>query len=331
MAGPSGAGMVASYLRSMRGGSRRTDARTALRRELGKHGRDPDYVDFDCYALCMECGHLVEPPKQGSPMRRDTTPGPDMRECPACGTRGLADLRHTPTAYSLSALESDEPKFPAMRVLGFVTSLAALVLLGGPVFLDILDDPGAVDQWFRGSLLLGMLVLLVIGFLPSPRIELDDEGAGEGRPRRWRLPRAGQVLGSLPWRTRPVSGRVRSETGDLLRAPLSGRPCVAYEVAVRSDDDPSASMSSWTLLEQDNVEFHVGEVEVERGDALLTLPRSLAWRGVLAKQGERVKRFMRMRGLLDVEEVYVYETIVAPGDSCSVVAGDDSGPARICA
>ena len=90
-------------------------------------------------------------------------------------------------------------------------------------------------------------------------------------------------------------------------------------------------MSSWTLLEQDNVEFHVGEVEVERGDALLSLPRSLAWRGVVAKQGEQVKRFMRMRGVLDVEEVYVYETIVAPGDGCSVVAGDDNGPARVCA
>lgn len=331
MAGPSGSGMVQSYLRTMRGGSRRDNGRSVLRRELAKRGRDPDYVDFDCYALCMACGHLVEPPSAGSPMRREPTPGPDMRECPACGTRGLADLRHTPTAYSLSALERDEPNFPVLRALGFVASLAALVLLGGPVFLDILDRPGAVDQWFRGALLLGMLVLLVIGFLPSRRVKLDDAGAGAGRPRRWRLAGAGQALGSLPWGARPVRGRVRSEGGELLRAPLSGRPCVAYEVAVRSDDDPSASMSSWTLLEQDNVDFHVGEVEVERGGALLSLTRRLAWRGVLGKQEAHVKRFMRMRGLLDVEEVYVYETIVAAGDSCSVVAGEDDAPARVCA
>ncbi|MBC8073133.1 MAG: hypothetical protein IAG13_32725, partial [Deltaproteobacteria bacterium] len=59
----------------------------------------------------------------------------------------------------------------------------------------------------------------------------------------------------------------------LLRAPLSGTPCVAYELAIRTDDAVLAPDPTWLLLEHHNAAFEVAGVRVEPDSVRLELPR----------------------------------------------------------
>lgn len=124
--------------------------------------------------------------------------------------------------------------------------------------------------------------------------------------------------------------RDRAEaTADLLHAPLSGRPCIAYEVAVRDDDDPDGKLPSWRLLEQDNTGFRVGELEVAASEARLRLRREDFTHSTVGAMEAGARRYMRMRGLLEGEAVYVYETIVAPGDQCEVGRRKTNAPITV--
>jgi hypothetical protein len=292
------------YLRASRagGGSGRREYLTALRRETAKYGRSPDLVEFDCFFLCMSCGHLSDP-RVGDPMRREAHEGP--RNCAMCGAVGLVDLRQTPMVHSLSALETSEeqPSLGArvgkvFRVLGLAGTAAGLLAFVDSLGVSIVVIGTALAGWAASSRFV---------FGPSvPRRSL---------PRRWRMPQTSKRPGAQPHR------RVRAQaqsSAELLRAPLSGRPCIAYEVAVRDDDDATGSPSSWRLVEQDNVGFRVGELEVAPGEALLQLRRELLSKGTIGSENDAIRRYLRMRGLLDSEAVYIYETILAPADACEL-------------
>ena len=292
-----------------------------LRRELAKLGRDPDLAPFECFLLCMACGHMTSP-ERSDPMRGGAKPAHETR-CSACGTTGLADLRHTPTVHSLTELEDDEAE-PTIgqrvgRGVGVGSVLLVLATVGAAIFSD---GFGAIELMQAAAIL---IPLALIGMAMIPRVR----GSSEGRklPRRWRLPKFG--LDRLGRRRKAARGVATTDTGDLLRAPLSGRPCLAYEIAVRGDDSPDRSFSSWRLVEQDNAEFRVGEVEVPRGGAVLRIPRELASAGVVSGEAEPTQHYMRMRGFLGSDEVYIYETILAPGDDCRVLTGDEQRPAQL--
>jgi hypothetical protein len=332
MAGPSGAGAVQAYLRSMRGTARRSahrEYRAALRKEVAKSGRHPDLVEFDCFFLCMTCGHLAEP-LSGDPMRSQ---GPAAGgRCPMCGEPGLVDLRHTPTVCSLSALEASEPQPSRWRragkVLGVLSVFALVSSLGAFVVHGQLGDELGL---FAAGFILAALMMMSLPLLPSLASVLT--GVRRNRrvlPRRWRLSRSALDLRGRSRLRAKVRGRAREGSGsELLRAPLSGRPCLAYEVAVRDDASAARSYGSWRLVEQDNVGFRVDDLEVGRGQALLRLPRELASRGMLMSQGEATQRFMRMRGLLETEDVHVYETILAPGAECRVGRCEHTGATEV--
>ncbi|HLT38214.1 MAG TPA: hypothetical protein VK034_18140 [Enhygromyxa sp.] len=334
MAGPSGAGMVQAYLRMSRSsgaGSRRREYLTALRRETAKigrgpesSGRNPDLVEYDCLFLCMSCGHLSEP-RVGDPMRSEAQVGP--RPCGMCGASGLVDLRQTPMVHSLSALESTDINPSRARwvgktfgVLGVVGAIAGMIALFGPALLD------ALDRLEAGFMLVSLGVVASVLFARAVSSLLGPSTRRRTLPRRWRMPRRARLPGAT------THGRVRGQVetaSELLRAPLSGRPCVAYEVAVRDDADASASSPSWRLLEQDSVGFRVNEVEVAPGEALLKLRREPFSNGVIGSENETTRRFMRTRGLLASEDVFVYETILAPGAPCTVSRRDVDAPVLV--
>jgi hypothetical protein len=308
MAGPSGAGMVQAYLRMSRSGaqSRRREYLTALRRETAKYERPLDLVEFDCFFLCMACGHLSEP-RVGDPMRTDAQVG--AQRCAMCSSPGLVDLRQNPMVHSLCELEANDINHSrlgtAARYLGVIG------LVGGLVGLLYWATTTNYEAEF-----LFALIFLVGGLLVTKAaVSLRGRSTPRALPRRWRMPRTAKLPGAQAQRR--VSGSVESDA-ELLRAPLSGRPCVAYEVAVRDDAKPTGSHASWRLIEQDNVDFSIGELEVAAGDGQLELRRELLAHGTIGSQGESTRRYLRMRGLLDSEDVYIYETVLEPGDVCAV-------------
>ena len=328
MAGPSGAGSVAHFLKTTRSprASAQREIRAAIRREAAKHGRNiGEFVGFECYELCMDCGYMVEP-TQADPMRSDPFVDRSKR-CPACGVQGLADLRHTATADSLCELEgvdksrSTNQRFG--RALGLVAGVTTLV---GITVLMAVGDGSPTEA----ALAMAPMTLISLPMLVS----LGTGGGSQQRsmPRRWRLPMLGKGLHARPRkRTRGrAEARVDGEEwGDLLRAPLSGRPCLAYEVGVRDGADRRrASLDSWRLLEQDNVAFEVGGVSIARGQALLRLPRQLANKGMMMTSDTKTRQFMRMRGLPEAEVLHVYETVLLPGQSVAV-GQVDGGPTHV--
>jgi hypothetical protein len=332
MAGPSGIGAVQDYIRAARsaGGSRRSEYMTALRRELAKHGRDPDLVEFDCFFLCMSCGHLSEP-RRGDPMRSEAREIP--RECAMCGAQGLVDLRQTSMVESLLTLESSEAQprrgswilkiFGVLGLMGALFGVLSLIEL-----MPFAEQLGAYDRLggLRWQVMVIMLVGALIAWIAFVRHVPGSSAPRRTLPRRWRMPQTSKQSGAQP------HARVRNQpelATDLLHAPLSGRPCIAYEVAVRDDDDAKGPLSSWRLLEQDNVGFRVGELEVAPGEALLQRRRELVRTGSIAVMDEPTRRYMRMRGLLGNETVYIYETILAPGDVCEVSRGKANGPVLV--
>lgn len=333
MAGPSGAGMVQAYLRMSRAArvsSGRREYLTALRRESNKHGgadeERPDLVAFDCMHYCMSCGHLSEP-RVGDPMRREAQAGP--RRCEMCGATGLVDLRETGMVEALSQLEvSDQnPSRGAkvaklLGVFGLAAAFAGVIaLLGQDLF------SGSMAETVSAGFL--ALPVAVVGCAVVARALGNVFGPSSGRrslPRRWRMPQTAKRPAALAQAR--VHGEVEPMT-ELLRAPLSGRPCIAYEVAVRDDADPASSFSSWRLVEQDNVGFRVGDVDVAAGEALLQRRRELVASGVLGSLDAGQRRFMRERGLLDSEDVHVYETILEPGAAVAVRRRDANAPVLV--
>lgn len=346
MAGPSGAGMVQSYLRSMRSSnrSRSRDIRAAMRREIARAGasvgyQDPELAPFECFSLCMSCGYLSAPSSLEStsdPMRGAEATERGSQRCMACGEHGLADLRHTPTVYSLGELEEDErpPSRGAQAAKIFVLSTLGVGLLAYMVrFVD-----GALSQTpiFEGvgpeltlSLIAPVLlpVVLMLGWVVHQARNL--RSTARTTPRRWRLARG---FGQRLRRPEQLERGVARETGELLRAPISGQPCLAYEVAICEEDleYPTAMPGSdaWRLVEQDNVAFQVGDQRIPRGEALLRIPRSLAKVIPLDRRSPQLSRFLRMRGLLESDQLRAFEIVVLPGQRYAVGQNPDE-PAQL--
>jgi hypothetical protein len=296
--------MAAASDRAMRASSIKSGRReyfATLRREVAKHGREIDLAEFECLFLCMDCGHLSEP-RSGDPMRFDAQVGP--RNCARCGAVGLLDLRQTSIVHSLSELEATDVRSSWAARAGKIFGVLGITAASGWLFV--------AELGFLGVPVAALGVMQLARFGSSL---FGDFRSRRSRPRRWRMPQTSTRPGAAPHEG--VRGRVDA-AGELLRAPLSGRPCVAYEVAVRDDDDPTGPLSSWRLIDQDNAGFQLGEFEVSPGEALLQLERELNGHGIIGGKDPATRRYMRMRGLLDGEEVFIYETILAPGDSCEL-------------
>jgi hypothetical protein len=137
-------------------------------------------------------------------------------------------------------------------------------------------------------------------------------------PVRWHLP--------LPPRATLPAVRVRgavAAAGELIVAPLTGRPCIAYEVGVRTDRDLSASLETWLLLEQRSIAFTVNGRSFAPNSVRFVLPRRAL--DVSRLPAARVARFRKERALSPSDvALVVTETIVPPGTQLDIHAAEVS-------
>ena len=100
-------------------------------------------------------------------------------------------------------------------------------------------------------------------------------------------------------------------TEAVLRAPFTGRACVAYEVAVLFDHPGDAWPPIWALREMRSCPFEVDGREVAKDHAMLTTATALVETPVMSEEQKR--RFLRERGLFVADGRFdLYEAIVAP-------------------
>jgi hypothetical protein len=211
-----------------------------MRRENAKSGGGmSEVVGFDCFSLCMTCGYLAEPAR-GDPMRTETVDGKPV-SCPACGRAGLADLRHTPTVFSLNELERSEDEPSRLARFGRVFGRALGIGIAGAILVGsvamVIDGSSSIgDGLDRAALAVGPIAVVSLPVV-APLLS-GSAVIRRAKPRRWRLPQVRQ-FDRAPWSRKRVRGTARASS-ELLTAPLSGRPCLAYEIGVRDDDGATA-------------------------------------------------------------------------------------------
>ncbi len=322
----SGAHIVQDTIRSLRRAQGAFD-RARIPRTTGALARvravDPrDYAAFPCYRLCMECGYLDDP-VAADPNRTVAGPPGVGHTCPKCQQPAITDLGHTPTVLALAQVdEHDAPAraSSARRTLVRMTGVGALVGVAamiGYFLYTLVDKQGGIDPFYF-LLWFGSLMPFLFTARALQR-QMAERSTAKRMPARWRMPApVGQNV-----RARAVQrGPVRCEQE--IVAPLTGRPCVAYEVAVRRDPDPDAPLGTWLLLEQRNTEIAIADETIAVDTADLQLLRT---RYITDPEGpDPADVFLRQRGLMPTEDVVLYETIIEEGAVCEVRGGSRGIP-----
>lgn len=267
---------------------------------------------FPCLFLCGECGYLATEPTRPDPSLPPMFDGTPRRTetCPACKQRGWIDLGYTAYAEVLRAREAEDRRHPPER-LKWRIRLASLST-GGAIGLG-----GVAGVVLSGLAALSAPLVVTLGAAAVGLTHaFGRHGLGRSimtekidNPSRWHIP--------LPLpdpRARPASrlvGHVRP-TGALLRAPLSGRMCVGYDLGVLFDAPGDAWPPIWVLRE-----VHTGTYEVEgrtisADSTQIALPILPVAAPVL--DHDQQARFLRERGLFLADGQFdFFEAIVEPG------------------
>jgi len=281
--------------------------------------------------MCISCGYLVVPAERtwaaGDPLR--TEGGGDRRDtaCPSCGARQWADLGEPATITALRHVDAVEAPTRvsagtrALRRLWAVTRGVSGIAIGAALIVGLVTSTIA-----RGGLLVVLypmlvgLVIVVVATVVDAVREVRDVRPAE-LPARWHL--------ALPDGRAPavaISGIARA-TGPLLRAPLTGRPCIAYELGVRTDADGGAPESTWLLLEQRSTAFTVDETRYPPDAVRLDLVRIPI--DPEAFDERRIQHAMRSRGFLASDvTLALFEAIVPDEAAIDVRPVASTSPAR---
>ena len=254
-----------------------------------------------CASLCSACGYLRQPSIDGGyRVAADEAPSGG---CPACGGDGWVDLRSEDV---LIALSENESFAMAQTVLGWAMQSAGVLLLGTAVVF--LASMLALLFLSTGALLPAGLttiatVLTAVALLRR-LYELGRPPRPRPLPMRWRYalpsPAPPQVDGDPVWLQ-----------GDPILAPLSGRPCLAYDVGIRIDDDARAPLGRWLLVEQGSASLLTPNATLPEGHVWLELRERTLHRPESPEDEERLHRFLRERGF-NSPDLFVFETIVEP-------------------
>lgn len=265
-------------------------------------GRTADEsAEHPCGSLCSQCGYLRNPVIEAG--YRVAVGEAPRGCCPSCGAEAWLDLRRDDVMLALSENEA----FALDRTVRkwAMESGSTLVLGSLGLFLGVM-----LAQLFlgNGTLMPAGLTMIATALAAIAITRRMYELGGPPRPRalpmrwRWALPSPQP----LQLRDEPVT-----LVGDPLIAPLSGRACVAYDIAVRSDDDGRASLGTWHLIEQQTAALRADAGTVERGKAWLELTERRLFEPDSADELQRVERFLRERGFTPHDH-HVFETVVAP-------------------
>jgi hypothetical protein len=267
-----------------------------------------------CSVVCASCGYLQlvdEPaPLAGDPHRRsELLPVPVTRtaRCPGCDSTSWAETRLEGTAQVLRNVDGVRETAlarPGMdRAASVVMVASATSLLGVIVWLAM----RWMDQARIGFvMMIGVFVLGLVALALRQAKQTFEAPAIAPAPVRWHLPLPPR--GALP--AAPVSGRATA-IGELILAPVTGRPCLAYEVGVRTDRDLTAPLETWLLLEQRSIAFAVGEHRFAPNSMRFMLPRRAL--DVARLPAARLARFRTERALsLGDVSIVITEEIVTP-------------------
>ena len=172
----------------------------------------------------------------------DPQVGTRSATCPRCGAVHRADLREEAVLEQLKTMDEAlvHSRGPVARLGGRAVAGAAIVALGGLavagagtfvyVFAKALFDGLLLFKDVAGLAFLGAIGMIagiygIVGFAHPMFTRFGDKR--RALPLRWR--------GS-------------DDAAGL--SPLTGRPCVAYEIGIRSDDDVDAAAGTWLLRER---------------------------------------------------------------------------------
>lgn len=261
-----------------------------------------------CHFLCLGCGYMV-PQRVGGYRDAAKAHDPPTDRCPGCGGHDWADLR---SEAAMEWLGDGEHRWRRSRWRDFADDppwpLAVLLLITTLVWVGFVPL-ALVPKLLATAAAVGVSIALVVRGQHRVRRRL-------GRPARWRLalPRGAAA---------PVAqGPVRAQTAEAtLRAPISGRPCLAYELALREDEELAAPARTWLLIEQAAVDLQVGDQRIAGDRVRLEIPRQM-----IRGRGEALAGVLRRRGLSDVaRDLVVCETIVRPGEPLQVLEHADGG------
>lgn len=312
MYGASGGVSVKAGPSAKPSGRRKAQREAQRRAKMRSSQRDQDGPEFrrpDAAFVCGNCGRLGWPPARATdPLRRDAMQTrPELPPCPHCKEELWLDLGLATTALALRDHEDEAVR--ARRSL--VTRAGGLAAIG------------SVFGWFLGLAagggvlcLLIALAMAAIGALVVVRDHAQRHDRSELLPRRW-------SMASFPTQSlTAVQGPIEL-LAEPLRAPLSGRPCVAWEVGVRRDRDAEAPLGSWELLEQRIAAATVKGRCLDPEATMLDMPRRHFGTTPGCSLDDAAQVFLRRRGFGDTRfEAELYETIVEVGEGVALSEED---------
>lgn len=263
--------------------------------------------------MCSECGRLTWPDAGSASPHRSSEEAPQRAECPHCESRAWIDLRRESTAIAIREGEQ-----------GFAAEESAPV--------DILRKAGLgfvvgsfVGILATNSLLAGLCIALLAGLaggLAGVRLRRMSVPQVRTLPDRWSL-----ALPPSAKATSTIEGV--AEDVELLRSPLTGRTCVAYEVGLRADLDSTGELSSWALLEQRVASMSIAGTVVSPEVTFVELPRES--HGELSPDSldAAAVEWLLERGFTPVgSNLMVFESVLVPEGRLSLVQSSEGAVLR---
>lgn len=291
--------------------SRRARLRPALKRAQIRQSRsrEDEAVSIACALLCAECGRLEWPTgsEANSPMRHDPDAAPRRGPCPHCEEELWLDLGRPSTALAVRVAEEESLRAPSTysRVVVNATGASAAAAFIGVIGFGLVW-PTAIAAALTG---------VAVG-LHSLRQRQREGTRNRSLPDRWSM-------------TLPPSGATKDvatgpvEAAEPLRSPITGTPCIAYDVRLREDDDPEAKLATWALIEQRIAASSIGDVEVPEATHLSLRPHRL---GALSdvELDDAARAWLQARGFSPGgSPLHLFETVVEPGQTVSLARGSD--------
>lgn len=301
---------------SARPSGRRQAQRKAQRRYMQRQKRrteGPEETELGGALVCGNCGQLGLASQGAGDPHRDQASALTRAPCSHCGECSWIDLGRPSNALALRTNEDDDARRTEL-VPGRAIARGLMGLALG-MFVGLIGGGGWVFTLVVAGLAGLVAVLLTIRSAQAVRIE-----SPQSLPMRWAmvLPPAAEDMQEVE---RIVSGSAEVR-GELLRAPLSGRSCAAYEIGVRRDDDAEAPLATWNLLEQKIAELVVDGDRVDPARTRLELPRQRLGSLLEFQLDEPARVYLRQRGIgAEVVSVELFETIIEPGAEVSIAIG----------
>ena len=289
-------------------GKRRRRPRLPAR--LRHVGRTSEEAHHPCGRLCSSCG-FIDRPRLDDGYRVGAGAGA-QGDCPNCGANAWLDLGQDDVVQALAENEAFASSDAAEESTMASAGVAAVGGLGVAAAIALAQT--AYVAGFVVVAVVAATVAFILGVTVGTRVYRALRAPqSDALPSRWHL--------ALPSSEGPSFERTRATlSGEPVSAPLSGVPCLAYDVGARVDDDASASLGSWLLIEQNSAELACDEHRVSAGEAFLEIRSRKPFEVRDANDEARVSRFLRERGF-ESHSVVLYETIV-PAHGSAVAHGD---------